>query len=145
MAFLKRLFGGRKSSPEPMRGQATVPTEETQSATRSRMGAEMLSERDRRAAIASDTSADTSASGLTPAELEEAIIALVTNACVGMNLQTTRVDVRKLEGGTVPTLRFTLDDTFSTDLERNRITSGQESAENLAREVVAELRRQRGE
>jgi hypothetical protein len=79
------------------------------------------------------------------AEREQAVIALVSQACGDRNLQTSTVEVQKLEGGAVPTLRFTLDDVASTDLERERVVSGTESVEELATAIVAELRRQLGE
>ena len=74
-------------------------------------------------------------------EQENAVIELVSRASGGM-VQTSVVDVHKTEGGTVPTLRFTLEDVASTDLERARIAGGAESAETLANIVVLELRRQ---
>ena len=61
-----------------------------------------------------------------------------------LRMQTARVDVQKLEGGTVLTLRFTLHDRVSTDLELGRIALTGESADVLAGIVVAELRRQAG-
>ena len=75
---------------------------------------------------------------------ERAVIELVSRACGGMILETARVDVHNLEGGTVPTLRFTLEERASTDLALGRIASGEESAETLASGVVAELRKQMG-
>jgi hypothetical protein len=75
---------------------------------------------------------------------ERAVIELVERACGGMNLETTRVDVHNQEGGTVPTLRFNLEERASTDLALGRIASGEESAEALANGVVAELSKQMG-
>jgi hypothetical protein len=77
-------------------------------------------------------------------DLERAVIELVSRACQGMNLETSRVDVHKLEGGTAPTLRFTLEGTASTDVECDRIASGEESPEAMASAVVAELSKQMG-
>jgi hypothetical protein len=75
-------------------------------------------------------------------EQEQAVIDLVSRACGQLNLETTAVDVFKLEGGTVPTLRFTLEGRVSTDLERGRIVAGGETPEALASVVVEELRKQ---
>lgn len=80
---------------------------------------------------------------LTFTDREKEVVDMVSQACGGLNLETTAVDVQKLEGGTVPTLRFTLEDRASTDLERGRIESGEETKE-LARTVVQELARQMG-
>jgi hypothetical protein len=75
---------------------------------------------------------------------ESAVIELVSRACQGMILETSRVDVHKQEGGIVPTLRFTLEERASTDLDIGRIASGEESDDSLASEVIAELRKQMG-
>jgi hypothetical protein len=75
---------------------------------------------------------------------ERAVIELVSRACQGMILEISKVDVHTLEGGTVSTLRFTLEERASTDLELARIAGGEESADALASGVVAELRKQMG-
>jgi hypothetical protein len=75
---------------------------------------------------------------------ERAVIEIVSRACQGMILETSKVDVHTLEGGTVSTLRFTLEERASTDVELARIASGQEAADALASGVVAELRKQMG-
>ena len=144
MSFLRKLFGAQKKRPpEAMRGLGTAQSDEDQRSTRSRMEAEMISDRERRAGNRASPG-DLAPNALSPSDKEEAVIALVTRACAGRDLQTTRVDVRKLEGDAVPTLRFTLDDRASTDLERERIATSDESVEALASIVVAELRRQAG-
>jgi hypothetical protein len=144
VSFLKRLFGGKnKLQVEAMRGLEGAQTDEQQSTSRSKMEAEVTADRVRRAAhtgVSAPSAMDTPSTSAK----EEEVIALVTQACAGMDLQTSRVDVHKLEGGTVPTLRFTLNDRVSTDLEFRRITANGESAEVLAGIVVAELRRQAG-
>jgi hypothetical protein len=80
---------------------------------------------------------------LTFTDREKEVVDMVSKACGGLNLETTAVDVQKLEGGTVPTLRFTLEDRASTDLERQRIEAD-EDTQSLARVVVQELARQMG-
>jgi hypothetical protein len=142
VSFFKRLFGGGKKEPASLRGSELGQTAEQQSSTRDHMEAEMQRERERRAGPAA-TPAEAVPS-LSPAEREESVIALVTGACRGMNLQTARVDVITLEGATVPTLRFNLEERASTDLDVGRITRDEESPEVLATIVVTELRRQMG-
>src|SRR5215211_6691364 len=138
MSFFKRLFGGKKSPAEAMRGGAPAHSDEEHSSTRSKMEAEMASSRDRRAgaaAIPGDMQAGVSGT----VDKEESVIALVTRAFAGMDLQTARINVQKAEGGTTPTLRFTLESQASTDLERGRISEGDESPEALANTVITEL------
>ena len=134
MSFFKRLFGGKKKVVEPMRGGGMVQTTDQQSSTRTRMEADMERDRERRAG----SPAAAGAPSPSVVDREEAVIALVTTACGGMDLQTARVDVNKLGGGTAPTLRFTLEGSASTDLEIGRIMSGDETPEALAIIVVAE-------
>jgi hypothetical protein len=142
MNLIKRLFGGTKQTEgEAMRGAGPVQTSDQQSATRARMEAEMVADRERRQAQVAPGQVTPPAGD----EREQAVIAMVSQACGDRNLQTSTVEVQKLEGGSVSTLRFTLDDVASTDLERERITSATESVEELATAIVAELRRQLGE
>jgi hypothetical protein len=75
-------------------------------------------------------------------EREDAVVSLVARATGGMLLDWSVVDVHKLEGGEVATLRFNLTDSASTDLERARIENGNETPEQLADVVIAELKRQ---
>ena len=141
MSFFKRLFGGKKSPAEAMRGLAPANSDEDQSNTRSKMEAEMTSSRDRRAGAAA-IPGDMPAAASGTVDKEETVVALVTRAFAGMDLQPARIDVQKAEGGTTPTLRFTLESQASTDLERARISEGDESPEDLANTVISELRRQ---
>ena len=80
---------------------------------------------------------------LTFSDREKEVVDMVAKACGNLNLQTVAVDVQKLEGGIVPTLRFTLEERASTDLERERIESEGDTV-GLARTVVQELARQMG-
>jgi hypothetical protein len=132
MAFLKRLFGQRvRQSPAlPTRGPSdALQTQARPGSTRTTTGTE----------VAGATEAP--AEGATP-DREQAIIARVAAAFSGMMLDARAVDVHTLEGGLSPTLRFTLNEAASTDLPRDRITANEESVEELADEVIAELRRQ---
>ena len=54
-------------------------------------------------------------------EREEAIIGFLTSTFKSRLLDYRIVDVHKQEGGLVATLRFTLDEVASADLERERI------------------------
>jgi len=72
-------------------------------------------------------------------EREEALIALVTGRFPERSLEARIVSVNKLEGGQAETLRLTLDDVSSTDLERSRVEQGSQTLEMLADEVAAEL------
>ena len=73
---------------------------------------------------------------------EDAVVSLVTRAAGPMLVDWRVVAVHKLEGGEVATLRFNLNDSASTDLERGRIESGNETPEQLASVVIDELKRQ---
>ena len=74
-------------------------------------------------------------------EREEAIIAMLTRTFAGLMLDARIVDVHKQGGGTVPTVRFTLNEQASSDLERDRIESTA-PIEELGEEVAAELKGQ---
>ena len=73
-------------------------------------------------------------------EREEALIELLSRSFAGRMLDARVVDVHKQEGGLASTLRFTLDDEASADLERERIETSDESVEALAAAVAAHLR-----
>ena len=73
---------------------------------------------------------------------EEQIIDLVTRAFPDEMLRAFPIDIETLEGREWATLRFTLNDAISTDIKRYR--AAEEPAEDLAREVVEDLRRQSG-
>jgi hypothetical protein len=75
-------------------------------------------------------------------EREDAVIALVTAALDGMNLDARVVNFHKLEGGEAVTVQFTVNNVVSTDLERARIDASGETPEALASAVVEELKRQ---
>jgi len=60
---------------------------------------------------------------------------LIARAFPEMRLDARRVIVHKVGGGEASTLRFTLNEAYSADLETQRIASFAESAEVLAREV----------
>lgn len=72
-------------------------------------------------------------------ERENQIIGLLSQRYEERSLDARIVTVNKLEGGEEPTLRFTLDETSSTDLERSRIANGNEPVEALAAEIASEL------
>jgi len=59
-----------------------------------------------------------------------------------MDLRANTIDVHKLEGGMQSTVRFTLDEPASADLERDRIAASDETAEALAETVARDLRSQ---
>jgi hypothetical protein len=70
------------------------------------------------------------------------ITELIAQAFPEMQLDARRVNVHKLEGGESITLRFTLDDAYSADLETRRIESSSEPPAVLASEVEGILRQQ---
>ena len=73
-------------------------------------------------------------------EREEALIELLSRSFTGRMLDARIVDVHKQEGGLAATLRFTLDDETSADLERERIEASDASVEVLAAAVAEDLR-----
>jgi hypothetical protein len=75
-------------------------------------------------------------------EKEGEIAALLTVAFEGMDLRANTIDVHKLEGGMQSTVRFTLDERASADLERDRIATSGETVEALAETVARDLRSQ---
>lgn len=135
MAFFKRLFGrDKKSTATPMRGPSDAfQTQGQPDSTRATMETEVVATPERREGSATPE-------GWT--EREQAIIARVSEAFAGMMLDSRTVDVHTLEGGLSPTLRFTLNETASTDLQRGRIAANDESEDALADVVIVELRRQ---
>jgi hypothetical protein len=133
MAFLRRLFG-KKTTAAPMRGASHVSqSQEQQDTTRATMEAELIAARELR---------EGSARLVGWTEREQALIARVTQAFAGMMLEARSVDVHTAEGRLSPTLRFTVNESASTDLPRERIARSDESEEVLAEIVIAELRRQ---
>ena len=73
---------------------------------------------------------------------EEAVVEEVTQAFPDMTLSVTPVAVHKLEGGQVQTLRFTLDDMVSSDLELERLEHSREPERILAAKLIQELKSQ---
>lgn len=73
-------------------------------------------------------------------EREQEIIELVSRAFDGQMLDARIADVHNLEGGLTATLRFTLDDQTSADLDRKRIEALDESVEELAVIAAEKLR-----
>ena len=73
---------------------------------------------------------------------EEAIVREVTMAFPTMNLRVTPIAVHNLNGGETDTLRFTLDETASSDLEVARIAHSAEPDKSLAEELIQDLRTQ---
>ena len=74
--------------------------------------------------------------------LERDVAALVTVAFPDRDLKMNAIAVHKTEGGEVGTLRFTVDDMASSDLELARLEKPMQSAETLASEVIEDLREQ---
>lgn len=72
-------------------------------------------------------------------EREEQVVKLVTEKFPDRFLEARIISVHKQEGGETPTLRFTLDQAASTDLERERIAGSQDSVERLAEEAIGDL------
>ncbi|HLF77928.1 MAG TPA: hypothetical protein VJB57_10610 [Dehalococcoidia bacterium] len=73
---------------------------------------------------------------------EVEVVRILTTKFPDRFLEGRVVIVQKLEGGEVATLRFTIDEASSTDLERERIASLQESEEQLATEAASALQEQ---
>ena len=134
MAFFKRLLGRRdkESTDAPIRGPSdALQTHVQPGSTAATMKPEVVAARE-------------AGGSATPEgfDREQAITARVAQAFSGMLLDARGVDVHTLEGGLSPTLRFTLNEAASTDLPRDRIAAGRESVEELADQVIVELRRQ---
>jgi hypothetical protein len=77
-------------------------------------------------------------------EREQEIIKLVTEAMPEHFVTVKPISVHTLDGSESATLRFTADDTSSTDLKRDRIAGGDESPGSLATMVQKELLQQLG-
>lgn len=77
-------------------------------------------------------------------EQEQEIIDLVVHALPQHLVIVQPINVHTLEGGESSTLRFTANDISSADLKRERIATGSESSESLARLVEADLLQQLG-
>ena len=75
---------------------------------------------------------------------EDEVVRILTATFPGRFLEARVVSVHKLEGGEVATLRFTVDEAFSADLERDRIATWRGSEEELAAEAAHELQGQLG-
>ena len=75
-------------------------------------------------------------------EREQEIIGLLSRAFEGAMLDASVVDVHKQDGRTVSTLRFTLNDEASTDLERGQIEQSGASAEDMTARLAEDLRTQ---
>ena len=75
---------------------------------------------------------------------EEELVRILTARFPGRLLEARIISVHKLEGGEVSTLRFTVDEASSTDLDREQIASWEGSEEQLADEVARELQEQLG-
>jgi hypothetical protein len=73
---------------------------------------------------------------------EAAIVREVTLAFPTMDLRVTPMAVHNLSGDETETLRFTLDETASSDLELARIAHSAESDSTLANELISDLRTQ---
>jgi hypothetical protein len=73
---------------------------------------------------------------------EVAIVGLVSAAFPAMNLRVSPVAVRTLEGRDEPTLRFTLDETYSADLRRDQLMDTAMTDDRLANIVIDGLRQQ---
>lgn len=135
MAFLKRLLGrqDKGSTDALMRGQAdAVQTPVQPGPTPATIEPEVAAAQEPHGESATSEEVDR----------DQAIIARVSEAFAGMMLDARSVDVHTVGGGLSPTLRFTLNETASTDLPRERIAATKESVEELANLVIVELRRQ---
>jgi hypothetical protein len=73
---------------------------------------------------------------------ETEIVALVSSAFPGMNLQAVTLEQPLAGGGHRPVLRITLNDAYSSDVTRESVASDEESSEELAQRVEEDLRAQ---
>lgn len=76
-------------------------------------------------------------------EREVELTGLVTEAFPEHAVVVRPIEVVKLEGGTQETLRFVLDDAYSSDVERQEITDGAD-LEVLADSLIDDLKFQMG-
>lgn len=74
--------------------------------------------------------------------MELEVTAKVTQAFPENTVRTEAIGVHKADGSEVGTLRFTVDERASSDIELNRLESDGASAEVMAQEVIANLRAQ---
>lgn len=72
-------------------------------------------------------------------DLEQDVTIRVSEAFPNQSVRANAVAVHKLDGGEIGTLRFTVDDMASSDLELQRLEQKGESAESLAHEVIEDL------
>ena len=72
---------------------------------------------------------------------EQQVIALVSTAFPGHQVQAMVTEVYELDGGTKETLRFVMDDAYSADFAREGIQAG-ESVEALASTIQLDLKSQ---
>jgi hypothetical protein len=73
---------------------------------------------------------------------EDAVTAEVTKAFPAMNLRVSSVAVHTLEGKEAETLRFTLDETASSDVELEALARPAASEEAIARGIIEDLKLQ---
>jgi hypothetical protein len=73
---------------------------------------------------------------------EDAVTAEVTKAFPAMNLRVSSVAVHTLEGKEAETLRFTLDETASSDVELEALARPATSESEIADEIIRDLRLQ---
>jgi hypothetical protein len=73
---------------------------------------------------------------------ETELIAEVTKAFPDATVRTDAIGVHKPDGGEVGTLRITVDERASSDIELSRLEMSSESAEVMAQEMIASLRSQ---
>jgi hypothetical protein len=73
---------------------------------------------------------------------QEAVIAEVTKAFPAMDLRISTVAVHTLEGKEVETLRFTLDETASADVQLDKLDRTDRTDEAVAQDVINDLRLQ---
>ena len=71
---------------------------------------------------------------------EEAVVARVTQAFPERDLRVAPMTVHRQDGGDSDTLRFTLDEAYSTDIKRDRLERAGESPEAVAEEIIVEIR-----
>lgn len=76
-------------------------------------------------------------------EREVELTGLVTEAFPEQALRVLPIEVIRLEGGTQETLRFTLDDSYSSDVSRQSIAAAGD-LDLLARDLIDDLKFQMG-
>jgi hypothetical protein len=73
---------------------------------------------------------------------EAAVIEEVTKAFPAMNLRVSPISVHTLEGQEVQTLRFTLDETASSDVQLDTLARSGANEQDIAEEIIRDLRLQ---